>query len=101
MKTIQRFEKGEKSVRYAMNGVRIGLAGLLGLSGFSAYRAYQEMKAFQRVEIIADLNNDGITTLDEWRKVYDELGVTFDEARPQKLARSQLEQYLSHHERSR
>ncbi|MFA5993046.1 MAG: hypothetical protein WC796_05045 [Candidatus Pacearchaeota archaeon] len=50
-----------------------------------------------RVAIIADTNNDGVTSPEEWAKVYRETGVYFDYLHPRELSDKQLGSYLDAH----
>lgn len=47
--------------------------------------------------IVADTNKDGVTSIDEWKAVYRELGYQYDELNPRKLSASQLRTYLDKH----
>ncbi len=54
---------------------------------------------FERVKKAADTNQDRTISKEEWKKVYDEIGVPYsDDSRPYlDLKKSQLEKYLENH----
>jgi hypothetical protein len=56
---------------------------------------YQDLR--NKVSQIADTNTDNVTTIEEWKKVYKELGVHFDELNPRTLSIPNLYRYISTH----
>ena len=55
--------------------------------------------AYGQVCRIANTNQDKCTSLDEWSKVYEEVGAHFDELNPKDLNYDQLMTYLGKHKR--
>ncbi len=63
--------------------------------GGNSIRSYRSAK--QEVVKLADTNRDNRTSIEEWSKVYQEVGVHFDDLHPQRLNRAQLERYITNH----
>lgn len=77
------------------------------VAGFAFYfvflENYWDMKykqLYQEVSIEADINKDGVTTVEEWKEVYKKLGVQFDELNPIKLSENRLNEYLGRNQKN-
>lgn len=49
------------------------------------------------VSVVADENNDGVTSEDEWKKAYRDCGVQYDELHKRELTRKEMQGYLDRH----
>jgi hypothetical protein len=52
-----------------------------------------------KVAVTADINKDNSTDRTEWKKVYDELGIHYDELNSKKLGIIECNKYLSKHKK--
>ena len=73
------------------------LAGLLTAGSFILmYETYAYETKFAQVQELADQDEIGGTTKQEWQAVYDELNVQY--SNPRDLTKYHLERYLENHE---
>jgi len=49
---------------------------------------------YDLVLIVADTNQDGVTTKEEWMEAYKYMGIHFDELNPKELTEEELKRYL-------
>ncbi|MBI5398422.1 hypothetical protein HZB03_03060 [Candidatus Woesearchaeota archaeon] len=71
----------------------------LGAIGYSWNILRRHDNLLAKAAVLADTNKDGYTSLEEWRRVYQELGVHYNAAHPQELSNSQLEQFIQNHQK--
>ena len=69
----------------------------LAIGGYINTLYNEVQKTRKRVAIVADTNKDGTTSIDEWKVVYRELMIQFDELNPRPLGFGELESFLSKH----
>ena len=59
--------------------IGVGLAATLALSGFVVIKEkLTEIQLYNEVRSIANTNKDNITDAQEWAKVYESFGLTYD-----------------------
>lgn len=106
MKIKQTAQSDGRFVKVIEVGVGACVIIFGGISFYSVYRAFgsadsyshdHDQHLYRQVERFADTNRDGATSQDEWRRVYEELGVEFNPLSPVKLSASNLETYLAKH----
>ena len=68
---------------------------------YNKFKEDTEEKEYRQAAITADTNRDGVTSVDEWIKVYQELGVHYDAANPEPLSPADIKKYNSRHNLSK
>jgi hypothetical protein len=84
----------------ARDSEALGYLFALGMFCYAGYRFLIGIPTeyrYNQAKAVADTNKDNITSLDEWKQVYQEIGVRFDELNPEPLDQIQLADYLRKH----
>jgi hypothetical protein len=83
---------------------KILLGILIAVGGFLVYRAARVLRywgcrdsTFEMVRMAADTDEDDTTSEVEWRRAYEEMGVPYDAAHPQRLSMEQMVDYVDRH----
>ena len=73
--------------------------GIGGLIVFGCVLVNREIYRtnMSNVTALADTNRDDVTSKDEWKAVYNELGYFYDKTNPRKLHMDDLFKYLDNH----
>ncbi|MBD3259394.1 hypothetical protein GF371_02060 [Candidatus Woesearchaeota archaeon] len=85
--------KGVRRAFYAMTGFAGAMLLVAAASTAKVYDIYSDFRAeirnkeriqelYREASKLADLNTDGVTTKDEWKALFKEHGVHFDEENP-------------------
>jgi hypothetical protein len=64
------------------------------LFGYCAYKIDEEKIMYSEIIRRADMNHDKIVDENEWREVYERLGINYDFKNMQKLTKEQMQKYL-------
>jgi hypothetical protein len=84
-------------IDWVYNGLltlNISLVGTTPLIGKAIGNNIIHKAFYDCVEYVADRDNDGATTKDEWKDVYRKIGKHFNELEPRKLTTEDLRKYL-------
>lgn len=79
----------------------VGMTGAVGSLMAANYLDYRETyrQVSAQAATIADADGNGVTSSQEWRKVYEYLGVKFEENSTKKLSYTQLKAYIDGHKK--
>jgi len=95
---MERIENILKEINSTMNALFFGVI-ISGVALYIGHRINSSSDQLRnKVSILADTDKNNITTIDEWKKVYQELGVNYNELQPRELNRSQMKKYISTHQ---
>jgi hypothetical protein len=79
---------------FSLVGVAVGISQCT-----NSYREKpQRLELLEKVAVVADADEDGVTLTEEWELVYQELGIQFDYLHPRDLTKDEMNRYLGRHE---